>query len=101
MARIEPLGIHEVDGEFWHLCEEAGRQSGTSASTIRRRPPRPRSRTPPPAEMEPLDRIEARVEDTSPLGQTVPLPGSIEEGRRRHTEVQHDAHRRGLRLLLP
>jgi hypothetical protein len=41
MARIEPLGIHEVDGEFWHLCEEAGRQSGTSASTIRRRPPGP------------------------------------------------------------
>ena len=33
MARIEPLGIHEVHGEIRHLCEEAERQSGTSAST--------------------------------------------------------------------
>ena len=33
MARIEPLGIHEVDAEIRHLCEEAERQSGTSAST--------------------------------------------------------------------
>jgi alkylhydroperoxidase family enzyme len=33
MARIEPLGIHEVDSEIRHLCEEAERQSGTSAST--------------------------------------------------------------------
>ena len=33
MARIEPLGLHEVDGEIRHLCEEAERQSGTSAST--------------------------------------------------------------------
>ena len=33
MARIEPLGIHEVDDEVRHLCEEAERQSGTSAST--------------------------------------------------------------------
>ncbi len=33
MARIEPLGIHEVDDEIRHLCEEAERQSGTSAST--------------------------------------------------------------------
>ena len=32
MARIEPLGIHEVDDEIRHLCE-AERQSGTSAST--------------------------------------------------------------------
>ena len=32
MARIEPLGIHEVDDELRHLCEEAERQSGTSAS---------------------------------------------------------------------
>jgi len=32
MARIEPLGIHEVDGEIRHLCEEAERQSGSSAS---------------------------------------------------------------------
>jgi alkylhydroperoxidase family enzyme len=32
MARIEPLGIHEVDDEIRHLCEEAERQSGTSAS---------------------------------------------------------------------
>ena len=33
MARIEPLGIHEVDDEIRHLCAEAERQSGTSAST--------------------------------------------------------------------
>ncbi len=33
MARIEPLSIHEVDDEIRHLCEEAERQSGTSAST--------------------------------------------------------------------
>ena len=33
MARIEPLGIHEVDDEIRHFCEEAERHSGTSAST--------------------------------------------------------------------
>jgi alkylhydroperoxidase family enzyme len=33
MARIEPLAIHEVDDEIRHLCEEAERQVGTSAST--------------------------------------------------------------------
>jgi alkylhydroperoxidase family enzyme len=33
MARIEPLGIHEVDEQIRHLCEESERQSGTSAST--------------------------------------------------------------------
>jgi alkylhydroperoxidase family enzyme len=33
MARIEPLGIHEVDDEIRHLCEESERQSGTSTST--------------------------------------------------------------------
>jgi alkylhydroperoxidase family enzyme len=33
MARIEPLRIDEVDDEIRHLCEEAERQSGTSAST--------------------------------------------------------------------
>ena len=33
MARMEPLGIHEVDDEIRHICEEAERQSGTSAST--------------------------------------------------------------------
>ena len=33
MPRMNPLGIHEVDGEIRHLCEEAERQSGTSAST--------------------------------------------------------------------
>jgi alkylhydroperoxidase family enzyme len=33
MARIEPLGIHEVDDEIRHFCEESERQSGTSAST--------------------------------------------------------------------
>ncbi len=32
MARIEPLGIHEVDDEIRHQCEEAERQTGTSAS---------------------------------------------------------------------
>jgi alkylhydroperoxidase family enzyme len=32
MARMEPLGIHEVDDEIRHICEEAERQSGTSAS---------------------------------------------------------------------
>ena len=33
MARMEPLGIDEVDDEIRHFCEEAERQSGTSAST--------------------------------------------------------------------
>jgi alkylhydroperoxidase family enzyme len=33
MARIDPLQLHEVDDEIRHLCEEAERQSGTSAST--------------------------------------------------------------------
>jgi alkylhydroperoxidase family enzyme len=33
MARIEPLRINEVDDEIQHFCEEAERQSGTSAST--------------------------------------------------------------------
>ena len=33
MARIDPLQIHEVDDEIRHLCEDAERQSGTSAST--------------------------------------------------------------------
>ena len=33
MARIEPLGTHEVDEQIRHMCEEAERQSGTSAST--------------------------------------------------------------------
>ena len=33
MARMEPLGIHEVDDEIRHLCEESERQSGTSVST--------------------------------------------------------------------
>ena len=32
MARMEPLGIQEVDDEIRHLCEETERQSGTSAS---------------------------------------------------------------------
>lgn len=32
MARMEPLGIHEVDDEIRHLCEESERQIGTSAS---------------------------------------------------------------------
>jgi alkylhydroperoxidase family enzyme len=29
---MEPLGIHEVDAEVRHICEEAERQSGTSLS---------------------------------------------------------------------
>lgn len=33
MARIEPLSIDDVDDEIRHFCEEAERQSGTSAST--------------------------------------------------------------------
>ena len=32
MARIEPLPLHEVDQEIRHICEEAERQAGTSAS---------------------------------------------------------------------
>lgn len=32
MARIEPVGIHEVDTEIRHVCEEAERQTGTSVS---------------------------------------------------------------------
>jgi alkylhydroperoxidase family enzyme len=32
MARIEPLGRHEVDEDVRHICEEAERQTGTSAS---------------------------------------------------------------------
>ncbi len=31
MARIEPLALHEVDPELRHACEEAERQTGTSA----------------------------------------------------------------------
>lgn len=33
MARIEPLGIGEVDEDIRHMCEESERQTGTSAST--------------------------------------------------------------------
>jgi AhpD family alkylhydroperoxidase len=33
MARMEPLGINEVDDEIRHMCEESERQIGTSAST--------------------------------------------------------------------
>jgi alkylhydroperoxidase family enzyme len=32
MARIEPLAMHEVDPGIRHLCEDAERQAGTSAS---------------------------------------------------------------------
>ena len=31
MARIQPLPIGEVDPDLRHLCEEAERQTGTSA----------------------------------------------------------------------
>ena len=33
MARMEPLGLNEVDDEIRHMCEESERQIGTSAST--------------------------------------------------------------------
>ena len=33
MARIEPRALHDLDPEIRHLCAEAERQSGTSAST--------------------------------------------------------------------
>jgi alkylhydroperoxidase family enzyme len=33
MARIEPLGIKDVDASVRHLCEDSEKQSGTSAST--------------------------------------------------------------------
>ena len=33
MARIEPLGIQDVDASVRHLCEDSEKQSGTSAST--------------------------------------------------------------------
>jgi alkylhydroperoxidase family enzyme len=33
MPRIEPLSIDDVDDEIRLLCEDAERQSGTSAST--------------------------------------------------------------------
>ena len=32
MARMEPVGIHEVDDDIRHVCEEAERQTGTSVS---------------------------------------------------------------------
>jgi alkylhydroperoxidase family enzyme len=32
MARIEPLKRDEVDDEIRHMCEEAERETGTSAS---------------------------------------------------------------------
>lgn len=32
MARIEPLGMQDVDASVRHLCEEAERQTGTSVS---------------------------------------------------------------------
>ena len=31
MARMQPLGMNEVDVEIRHLCEESERQIGTSA----------------------------------------------------------------------
>jgi alkylhydroperoxidase family enzyme len=33
MARMQPLSLTEVDDEIRHACEEAERQTGTSAST--------------------------------------------------------------------
>jgi len=32
MARIEPLAMHEVAPQIRHICEDAERQAGTSAS---------------------------------------------------------------------
>jgi alkylhydroperoxidase family enzyme len=32
MARIEPLGMHDVDEEIRHICADAERQTGTSTS---------------------------------------------------------------------
>ena len=32
MARIEPLGMHEIDDEIRHMCEYAESQTGTSMS---------------------------------------------------------------------
>ena len=32
MARIEPVGISQVDDDVRHICEEAKRQTGTSVS---------------------------------------------------------------------
>jgi alkylhydroperoxidase family enzyme len=32
MARMEPLRIEDVDPDIRHICEEAERQSGTSAA---------------------------------------------------------------------
>jgi alkylhydroperoxidase family enzyme len=32
MARIEPLAIDKVDPELRHVCEDAERQTGTSAA---------------------------------------------------------------------
>ena len=32
MARIEPVGISQVDDDVRHICEEAERQTGTSVS---------------------------------------------------------------------
>jgi hypothetical protein len=53
-----------------------------------------------PAEMELLDRIETRLENTSPSYRQCRFLAASKRGVR-HTEVRHDAHRRGLRLLLP
>ena len=33
MARMEPLGLDEVDDEIRHACADAEQQTGTSAST--------------------------------------------------------------------
>jgi alkylhydroperoxidase family enzyme len=33
MPRIDPLPIQDVDEEIRHMCEDAERQTGTSAST--------------------------------------------------------------------
>lgn len=41
MARLRPLGIHEVDEEVRAICHEAERNSGSSASarTLAHHPP--------------------------------------------------------------
>ena len=52
MARIEPLPIGEVDPDLRHLCEDAERQTGTSAG--------PRTYAKNPAVLKALSTFRAR-----------------------------------------
>jgi uncharacterized peroxidase-related enzyme len=60
MARIEPLGIDEVDEEIRHICADAERQSGTSAS--------PRTYARNPAAFKALTAFRAALGRDSTLG---------------------------------